>query len=63
MSTSARTWLIMGVIGRALTLWFPLEIRMDETTATPLWFALESGNVEICKMLISAGVDLNAVLR
>jgi hypothetical protein len=53
----------MGVIGRALTLWFPLEIRMDETTATPLWFALQSGNVEICKMLISAGVDLNAVLR
>jgi hypothetical protein len=53
----------VGVIGTALTLLFPLKIRMDETTTTPLWFALESGNVEICKMLISAGVDLNAVLR
>jgi hypothetical protein len=36
---------------------------MDETTATPLWFALESGNFEVCQMLISAGADLNAVLQ
>jgi hypothetical protein len=40
-----------------------VEIRMDETTATPMWFALESKNLEVCKMLISAGADLDAVLK
>jgi hypothetical protein len=55
--------LVIEFFGIELTLWFPLEIRMDETTTTPMWFALESENFEVCKMLISAGSDLDAVLK